>query len=133
MQFGERFLASVVAACAVGIVIGVLLVHTFGKVEPASRAFDELPPAEAVEAPPPPAAPDLGVRTIDGVLGANVVTLAGVGPVRLLGIEIVNGPGGKPIDPDRARAEMATAGRGQESEVRGQGRQEKGIASSCRP
>jgi endonuclease YncB( thermonuclease family) len=115
MQFGDRFLPSVVGACAVGIVAGVLLGQTFWNAEPSSRAFDEpLPPIEErVQPPPPPAAPDLGARTIDGVLGGNVVTLSGLGPVRLLGIEIENGPGGKPIDPDRARAmlEQIAAGK----------------------
>jgi endonuclease YncB( thermonuclease family) len=105
MQFGDRFVASLLGACAVGIGIGVLLVYAFGRVEPASRAFDE--PSAAVEpapAEPAPSAPDLGVHAVQEVVGASVVTLEGLGPVRLLGIEVENGPGGKPVDPDRARA-----------------------------
>ena len=118
MEFGNRFLASVVGACALGIGVGVLLVHTFGGVEPSSRAFDEMPSVEEQLAPAPqPSAPDLGVRTVDEVLGGNVLTLAGLGPVRLLGLEIASAPGGPPADPHPARAMLLQIAAGKQVAV----------------
>jgi endonuclease YncB( thermonuclease family) len=113
-------MAAVVGACAVGIGIGVILVYAFGHVEPASSAFDERPLAIEEAAPAPqPTAPDLGVRTVEEVVGANVVTLSGLGPVRLLGIEVESGPGGKPVDPDRARAVLQQIAAGKQVVVIG--------------
>jgi endonuclease YncB( thermonuclease family) len=101
MQFGDKFLASIVASCAVGVGIGVLLVNSFGKVEPAGQAFDQ-PPAVEQQAPAPaaPAVPDLGTHAVDIVIAPDVVSLDGIGPVRLLGVDPRSGPAGKLVDPD---------------------------------
>jgi endonuclease YncB( thermonuclease family) len=106
MQFGDKFLASVVAACALGIGIGVLLVNTFGRVEPSSRAFDQPPSVEKAEAKQPdvPDVPALGLHSVEQVLAPDVVSLDGLGPVRLLGVDPRTGPGDKPVDPTLGKA-----------------------------
>lgn len=110
MQFGDKFLASIVASCAVGIGLGVLLVNNFKKVEPNSEAYDQ--PVASAPAPAPPAAPetpDLGTHTVDKVLSTEVVSLDTLGPVRLLGVDPRGGPGGKPADPELGRAVLEQA------------------------
>jgi endonuclease YncB( thermonuclease family) len=107
MQFGDKFLASVIGACALGIGIGVMLVNSFSKVESSSRAADEPPAVEAPAesaAPAPPRAPDLGAHTVDKVLAPDVVSLVALGPVRLLGVDSSGGPDGKPVDPEFGKA-----------------------------
>ncbi len=115
MQFGDRFLASVVASCAVGVGIGVLLVNGFGRVEPNGQAFDQPPAAEPAAAPAPvvPPTPDLGSHMVDKVISSDVVSLDTLGPVRLLGVDPRSGPSGKPIDPDLGKTvlEQALAGK----------------------
>jgi endonuclease YncB( thermonuclease family) len=110
MQFGDRFLASVVASCAVGVGIGVLLVNNFGRVEPAGQAYDTPAAVDAAPEPPkPPPVPELGAHTVEKVIAPDVVSLDGLGPVRLLGVDPRNGPGGKPADPDLGKAVLEQA------------------------
>src|SRR5215471_17520227 len=78
MQFGDKFLASVVVACAVGVGIGALLVSSFGRVEPSSRAFDQPLAEEQVTPPPAPKAPDLGAHAVEKVIASDVVALDGL-------------------------------------------------------
>jgi endonuclease YncB( thermonuclease family) len=108
MQFGDKFVAAVVGACAVGVGIGVLLVNSFGKVEPSSRAFDQPPPAvepdAAAKPPEAPETPALGLHSVEQVLAPDVVSLDGLGPVRLLGVDPRTGPGNKPVDPALGKA-----------------------------
>lgn len=117
MAFEDKHLASLVAACAVGVGAGVLLVHTFGKVEPASRADDQ--PAAAAAASPSPASatpkpPEIGAHVVTDVVSAEVVTLEGVGPVRLLGVDATHGPGGKEADSSAAKAYLLTKVKGKQ-------------------
>ena len=101
MQFGDKFLASVVASCAVGVGIGVLLVNSVGKAEPTSQAYDQPAAVEPTPAAPAvPATPDLGAHTVDKIIATDVVSLDGLGPVRLLGVDPRSGPNGKPADPE---------------------------------
>jgi endonuclease YncB( thermonuclease family) len=110
MQFGDKFLASIVASCAVGVGVGVLLVNNFGKVEPHGQAFDQPAPVDAAPAPlPAPATPDLGTHTVDKVIATDVVSLDTLGPVRLLGVDPRGGLGGKPVDPELGRVVLEQA------------------------
>ncbi|HQR37122.1 MAG TPA: thermonuclease family protein [Blastocatellia bacterium] len=115
MSFEDKHLASLVAACAVGVGIGVVLVHTFGRVEPASRAFDQpavVAPASA--SPATPVAPEIGSHVVTDVVSSEVVTLEGVGKVRLLGVDTLHGPGGKDADPAAAKAYLTMKIKGKE-------------------
>jgi endonuclease YncB( thermonuclease family) len=107
MQFGDKYLATIVGACAVGVGIGVLLVNSFGRVESQSAAFDQPPPAPVTqtkvnEKPAPPPAPELGAHAVEKVLTGDTVVLEGVGQVRLLGVDAVHLPAGK-SDPNLSR------------------------------
>lgn len=105
MHFGDKFLASIVAACVVGIGVGVFLTYNVGRVEPSSKAFDDPATVEPI-APRPaaPSAPELGAHTVEKVIAPNIVVLSDLGPVHLLGIATTAGPDGKASDPDRAIA-----------------------------
>lgn len=108
MQFGDKYLAAIVGACAVGVGIGVLLVNSFGRVEPQSAAFDQplTPPpvaqTKAVDKPAAPPVPELGAHAVEKVVSGDTVVLEGVGQVRLLGVDAVHMPAGKG-DPNVAR------------------------------
>lgn len=107
VQVGDKFLASVVGACVAGIGIGVLLVNTFGTMEPSSRAFDQSMPIEPTvqaQGPTNVSVPELGEHTVEQVIAPNVVTLDTIGPVRLLGVDSHSGPDGKPADPVLGKA-----------------------------
>lgn len=118
MLLGDKFLASIVAAAAVGLGAGVLLVYGFDAVEPSSKAFS--PAAVESVAPvekPKPEAPKLGSHAIEKVISSTVVSIEGLGPVRLLGVDTSDGPGGKPVDPIVAEAVLRQLTAGQTVDV----------------
>lgn len=118
MLLGDRFLASIVAAAAVGLAAGVLLVYGFDAVEPSSKAFNPAPPAASVPVEKPKAeAPKLGSHLVEKVISSTVVSIEGLGPVRLLGVDSSSGPGGKPVDPIVAESVLRQLTAGQEVEV----------------
>ncbi|MBK6316297.1 MAG: thermonuclease family protein [Blastocatellia bacterium] len=118
MLVGDRFLASIVAAAAVGLGAGVLLVYGFDAVEPSSKAYSQ--PAGAPSPPvekPKPEAPNLGTHAVEKVISSSVVSIEGLGPVRLLGVDASSGPGGKPVDPVVAESVLRQLTAGQQVEV----------------
>jgi endonuclease YncB( thermonuclease family) len=118
MPFEDRYLASMVAACAVGVGIGVLLVNMFGKVETEGRAFDQ-PAAVAPATPAAPQPPEYGSRIVRDVVASDVVELDGIGQVRLLGVDTQHGPDGKEADPGAAKAFLTAKVKGKQVFVSG--------------
>ena len=103
MHFSDKHLAAMALACALGVGIGIFFANNVGSVESASgkveRAAAEPPPA-----PPPLEVPELGVRAVEQVVSGEVVSLEGVGVVRLLGVDTILGPGDKPVDPQVSKS-----------------------------
>lgn len=118
MLLGDKFLASIVTAGAIGLGAGVLLVYGFDAVEPSSKAFNLPPPAASgATEKPKPEAPNLGTHAVEKVISSTVVSVDGLGPVRLLGVDSSNGPAGKPVDPVVAESVLRQLTSGQQVEV----------------
>lgn len=92
--------------------------YGFVAVEPSSKAFD--PPVAAPTATVEkarPEAPKLGTHGVEKVISSTVVSIDGLGPVRLLGVDSAAGPGGKPVDPVVSEAVLRQLTVGEQVEV----------------
>lgn len=104
MQLGEKQFVSIAVACVIGIGIGALAMTMFSGVEAPTSAYDEALAQQIQPATPqPPPVPELGTHAVEQIIGGDIVTIEGVGLVRLLGVDTYLGPDGNPMDPDVAR------------------------------
>lgn len=108
MPLNRNVLPTIAVAAVVGLAVGVLIANGLLRSEAESSAASELelagPIGGAPAMPEPPAAPESTVHDVETVISGDVVSLSELGPVRLLGVDTRQGPGGKPVVPEIPKA-----------------------------
>jgi endonuclease YncB( thermonuclease family) len=108
---------AVFLSCVIGMTIGAVVADNTRAPEAQddeAMALDDLPSLE----PKAPEAPKVGVRQVLGVLSGDTVEVEEEGPVRLLGVDIRQIPGGKPVDPAVSKALLESLVAGKSLDVR---------------